>query len=122
MRLWRSVQALQHSLGSQLPCLEHGAGNSSLLVACMHGQSSPMTCLWELSALRQVVVHLKGVFQSVQALANRLQALGDKVCGALVAKAKHHGRADVKGVALALEVAGAATGDGVPACKESMSI
>lgn len=77
-----------------------------------------MPHLGEARALGQVVEDLRGVRHSGHLLAHTFQALGDEVGGALVSKAKHHGRADVKSVALALEVSCAAAGHKVPGCDQ----
>ena len=64
-----------------------------------------------------MVMDLGGVWHSVQALAHGSQGPGDEVGGALLAHAKHHGGAHVKGVALPVVVSRAAARYDIPAIK-----
>ena len=60
-------------------------------------------------------MYLSWIRLGVQLPADRSQRPGDEVCGALVSHAKHHGRSDVKRVALPMEMPCAASWDDVPA-------
>ena len=62
-----------------------------------------------------MVMDLSGVRHSVQALAHCGQGPSDEVGGALLAHAKHHGGAHIKGVALSVVVPRAAARYDIPA-------
>ena len=64
-----------------------------------------------------MVMYLSGVRHSVQALAHGRQSPRDEVGGALLAHAKHHGGAHIKGVAVSVVVPRAATRYDIPAMK-----
>lgn len=70
----------------------------------------------------QVVMYLGGVRHGVQVFADGSQRASDQVGGALMAHAKHHGGANVKGVTLPVEVSCAAAWDDVSAHARITSI
>lgn len=71
--------------------------------------------LWVSARLGEMVVDLGRVRNGLQSLPDSSQSLGDELGGALLAQPKHHGRAYVKGVAVPLKMACAASRDDVPA-------
>ena len=75
--------------------------------------------LWVCLGLWQVVVDLCGVWDCLQALPHSLQAFGDQVGRAFLAKPKHHGRSHIKSVALPVKMASTPTRDYIPSKKSS---
>eukprot|EP00955_Chlamydomonas_euryale_P021830 230278-Chlamydomonas_euryale.AAC.4 len=84
----------------------------ALAYTCVGRRAAACRRMWWAPYLRVALAAREHCFY---ALADGAQALGQQVRCAAVPQPEHHGRADVKGVAVALEVRSAAARDGVPA-------